>query len=92
MPSFILRSLGRISVTLTLYVADAESFRQNYDQLVKVVARSIIIVQVPIYALLTFWLFLGRGRFASDHLVFAFQCSLFPASLDCAHKAAGDCD
>ena len=52
-----------------------------------VVARSIII-QVPIYALLTFWLFLGRGRFASDRGV-CIQCSLFPASLDCAHKAAG---
>ena len=46
-------------------------FAAHYDQLVRVLARSLVIVQVPFFAIFAAPLFARRGYFAGDHLVFA---------------------
>lgn len=49
----------------------AEAFRDAYNQLVVVLARSLIILQVPIFAVLAMLLCAHRERFSGDYFVFA---------------------
>lgn len=48
-----------------------KEFAERYDQLVKVLARSLIIIQVPFFALLMGILCYRRSLFSGDYLTFA---------------------
>lgn len=47
-----------------------EDFAKQYDQLVTVLARSLIILQVPCFALLTGLIFYNRHYYSGDHFTF----------------------
>ena len=53
------------------YGPGLEAFARRYDQAVHLLARSLIIVQTPFFALWTALMLVGRGRYASDHLVYS---------------------
>ncbi|NVJ50538.1 MAG: DUF3667 domain-containing protein [Gammaproteobacteria bacterium] len=48
-----------------------QEFQSYYDQLVKVLARSLIIIQVPIFALLSYLICFRREYYFADYLIFS---------------------
>ena len=60
-----------IEGNLTRSGQDVALFAQHYDQLVKVLARSLIILQVPFFAAFAALMFRKAGYYSGDHLTFS---------------------
>lgn len=50
---------------------EVEKFREYYDQLVKALARSMIIVQVPFFSLFAYVIFFSKTYYAGDYFTFS---------------------
>lgn len=55
---------------ITEQQATLESYEKSYNQLVKVLARSLIILQVPVFALLTAFICWKKNLFSGDYLTY----------------------
>ncbi|WMS85659.1 DUF3667 domain-containing protein [Pleionea litopenaei] len=51
--------------------ATPNEFKVHYDQLVKVLARSLIILQVPIFAVFSYFICYRKSYYFADHLIFS---------------------